>query len=126
MEGDEIRPAIRGVIYLLHFDRKFHHSQHYLGWAKGVDAAARMRTHILGKRGAKIVKGAIDAGIGFDLALLIPDATRDFERWLKNQKMANRFCPMCSGDRRRAVPRAPNAMIITPGHPLAFSYRVGQ
>lgn len=111
------------AVYLLHFHRRLAHSQHYLGWTHDNDVTARLKTHANASgKGAKIVAGAIKAGIGFDLALIIPDVDRNFERWLKNLKMANRFCPLCSGERRRAVPRAPNAIILTPGHPLAFTF----
>lgn len=92
------------AIYLLHFSDKLAHSQHYIGFCVDNDPSDRLTTHLQGTRGAKIVKAAIRAGLGVELALIIPDADRNFERKLKNRGGAGRWCPICAVN-SRPVPR---------------------
>lgn len=92
------------AIYLLHFSSKLAHSQHYLGFCVDNDPSDRLTTHLQRTKGAKIVKAAIQAGLGVEVALIIPDADRTFERKLKNRGGAGRWCPIC-GVNSRPVPR---------------------
>lgn len=93
------------AVYLLCFSEAISHSKHYLGFAVDNDVSARIAKHRSGQ-GLRICRAAAKRGIEIRLAVVIPDADRNFERKLKNQKMANRWCPLCAVDakRRRKVP----------------------
>lgn len=84
----------KGSCYLLHFDKKLSHSQHYLGWTKFEDVAIRVNSHRAG-RGAIILKAACKAGIKFDVVKTWADVDRNFERKLKRSNNLKRFCPVC-------------------------------
>ncbi len=80
-----------GVVYLLHFDRRYGHAGHYTGWAAHL--AARLAEHAAG-RGARLLAVAKAAGIGWRLARTWPGG-RGRERALKRQGGAARRCPLC-------------------------------
>ena len=82
------------MVYLLCFDKKFHHTKHYIGYCAEDGLTKRMARHKSG-RGACIMKAVSDAGICFHVARTWPDADRNFERKLKNQRNHKRFCPDC-------------------------------
>jgi len=83
---------MNGTVYLLHFDRKLSHAQHYIGWTQ--DLEARLGAHEDG-RGSRIVDAFLEAGIGYTVAKTWA-ADRKFERWLKNKNSTPRICPICS------------------------------
>ena len=80
-----------GTIYLLHFDAPFGHAQHYLGWAKHLDA--RLQHHERGT-GANLLRHVRNAGIGWQLSRTW-QGDRYLERRLKNRGGAARLCPIC-------------------------------
>jgi len=84
------------VIYLLHFDRPYHHARHYLGFVNGGKKALdkRVERHRAGN-GAKLLRALIAAGIGFVVAKTWPEGDRSEERRLKKHKHAPRLCPLC-------------------------------
>ncbi len=82
--------AKRGC-YLFHFDQPIsdgHPCQHYLGWAKDIDA--READHRAG-RGARLTQVAIERGINFIRARVWEGYSRTDERAL---------CPICAAERR--------------------------
>lgn len=80
-----------GTVYLLHFDRPYHHARHYMGWTTNLDS--RLSSHANGS-GARLMEVLRTAGITFTLARTwVGD--RNFERTLKNRKCAPRLCPIC-------------------------------
>lgn len=79
------------MVYLLHFDKPYHHAQHYLGFAD--DVPARLQRHLEG-RGSPLVKAAVAAGITVTIAKTW-EGTRILERKLKNRKNARKLCPCC-------------------------------
>ncbi len=84
-----------GTIYLLHFSSKLHHAGHYLGYTD--DRPGRLERH-LSRDGARIVRAAIDAGLGIELARTWgPGVDRTLERILKNRKQNSIYCPICNG-----------------------------
>ncbi len=88
------------MVYLIHFDRKFHHAQHYIGFVdheKGHTVESRVEYHRAG-RGSKILKAVTNAGIGFKIADIWPEADRNEERRMKNCKKARKFCPICKNN----------------------------
>lgn len=85
------RNNVPGTVYLLHFDRPFHHARHYTGWT--TDLQARLEQHRAG-RGARLLEVLRDNGIGWELARTW-DGTRGRERQLKREGGASRRCPKC-------------------------------
>ena len=97
--GRDYAPAeptigLTGVVYLLHFDRRFQHAAHYTGWALDLDS--RMTEHARG-RGARLTAVVLAAGIGWTLARTW-DGDRYLERRIKNRGSAVRQCPVCRGE----------------------------
>jgi len=87
------------MVYILHFDRKLHHAQHYIGF---VDHPAhtlekRLEYHRKGQ-GSKLLKAVVAAGINFKVADIWIDGDRNFERSLKNKKKASKLCPICKNN----------------------------
>ena len=80
-----------GVVYLLHFDRRYQHAGHYCGWSENL--CSRLADHAAG-RGARLLTVLRDAGIGWQLARTWPGG-RGRERALKRQGGASRRCPLC-------------------------------
>ena len=81
------------AVYLLHFDRAYHHARHYLGWSPEVQA--RVNAHIHG-RGARLTEVVHSAGIGMMWVRTWEDGDRVLERKLKNRH-SPQLCPICCG-----------------------------
>ena len=81
------------TVYLLCFDRPYHHARHYLGFAEDLDA--RLAQHRRGA-GARLIQVIAGAGIGWRLARTWPGGDRTLERRLKNQHHGPRLCPACN------------------------------
>ena len=85
----------KGSIYLLHFDSRYRHAGHYIGWTKERIPRARIDAHRAGT-GARLTRVLRDHGIGFSVARVWMGKTRDDERKLKRRKnAAARLCPVC-------------------------------
>lgn len=87
-----------GTVYLLHFSRRLGHARHYTGWSAHL--AARLRLHRAGRSGVPLVRAAVAAGIGLELARTWENRTRAWERQLKNRHGAAAYCPLCAAERR--------------------------
>lgn len=90
---------VKGTVYLDHFDNRFHHAGHYLGFAEDGNLDSRQDEHRKGL-GSKLVRAAIRAGINFRVVRTWENGTRSLERALKNRKDARSLCPECRADRR--------------------------
>ena len=98
---DEAQTA---YVYLIHFDRPFHHARHYIGTTR--DLRTRLISHAQG-RGANIIKAAMAAGITWRLAAIgACDASEMFalERRLKNWKGCEGQCLYCMNGDEGAIP----------------------
>ena len=82
------------TVYLIHFDKKLAHAQHYIGLADDLDA--RLQAHASGQ-GARLMEVITDAGINWQVARTWP-GDRKFERRLKRRKEAPVLCRVCAGD----------------------------
>jgi predicted GIY-YIG superfamily endonuclease len=82
------------MVYLIHFESKYHHAQHYIGFAES-DVDARLERHRAGS-GSKLLRAVAEADIPFDVVKVWEDGDRTFERKLKNQKKSHRHCPVCN------------------------------
>jgi predicted GIY-YIG superfamily endonuclease len=83
-----------GLIYLIHFDRHYHHSRHYLGFVTSKNKLqARLERH-RNNNGAKLLRAVNLAGIGWQVVRTW-DGDRALERKYKNRKRAAALCPLC-------------------------------
>ena len=82
------------MVYLIHFDRPLKHARHYIGYTENLEQ--RFHEHAYGDKGAKLLHAVREAGIGFRVVNVWPAGDRHFERELKNNKNANRLCPVCN------------------------------
>jgi hypothetical protein len=84
------------MVYLIHFQSKYHHAQHYLGFVDRPERIAdRLAEHRAG-RGNPLLLAINRAEIPWDVVRTWPRADRLFERRLKLQKNAPRLCPICN------------------------------
>lgn len=82
------------MVYLIHFDQKLKHAQHYLGYSKKDTPDDRLLVHRAGN-GAKILRELNRLGIGYKIVRIWQDGNRKFERQLKNRKNSSKLCPIC-------------------------------
>lgn len=84
------------MVYLLHFDKPFQHSRHYIGYVDGgqEELEKRLKRHRAGS-GSKLMRAVTGAGIGFKVARTWPNGDQRFERHLKNMKKSSCYCPIC-------------------------------
>lgn len=83
------------MVYLIHFESKLHHAQHYIGFCQA-DFFQRMHQHASGQ-GAKLLAAFNRNGINWYVALIWYNEDRKFERQLKNRKNTPCICPICRG-----------------------------
>jgi predicted GIY-YIG superfamily endonuclease len=83
---------VPGYIYLIHFEEKYHHAQHYIGWTENIDN--RFKSH-LKNNGSKLLKAVNKKGIKYKI-IKTWEGTRFFERRMKKWKKAKIFCPICN------------------------------
>lgn len=81
------------MVYLIHFEKKLHHAEHYLGFVER-NLKARIKRHKAGN-GAKLLAALNRAGISWEVVQVWKDGDRHFERQLKNRKKSSCFCPVC-------------------------------
>jgi len=79
------------TVYLLHFNHKYHHAQHYLGYAWNLPR--RLNEHRIGS-GARLTQVIKEAGLKFTL-VKVWEGDRKEERRMKNLKNARLLCPIC-------------------------------
>lgn len=111
-----------GSIYLIHFDRRYRHAGHYIGWTKEKFPRKRIEKHRDG-RGANLMRVLKEHGIGWRVARVWMRATRSDERRLKNWNGAAKLCPVCRYSGRKQptytpaaapVKRPPKVAVATP------------
>ena len=83
------------IVYLIHLDKPFVHSQHYIGWSEFL--TARFNHHKNGT-GCRFLKRVNEAGIDYKIVREWKNQDRDFERRLKNRKNSTKLCPVCNPD----------------------------
>ena len=83
-------------IYVLHFDEKLSHAQHYVGCTDNL--RGRLNAHATGA-GSRICRELMKRGIAWHLGGLYETSHRNMrklERGLKDQKHASRYCQLCN------------------------------
>ena len=88
------------TVYLLHFEEKLAHAQHYLGSTD--DLEARLACHRKGN-GARLMQVITEQGIAWRLARTWPGGRRQ-ERALKRYKASPRLCPICNAHAANCKP----------------------
>lgn len=83
------------MVYLIHFEKKFYHAQHYIGFSKDELFKNRIEHHKSGS-GSRLMRAVTKAGIGWKIARTWPNEDGNFERSLKNKKKSRLLCPCCS------------------------------
>lgn len=90
------------AVYVLHFDPPYLHASHYIGFTEHEDVATRLIEHISG-RGSPLVKAAVANGSRVEIAHVLINGDRNFERRIKNRRDVCTWCRLC-GRRERPVP----------------------
>ena len=85
------------MLYLMHFDRPYHHARHYLGCTHNLER--RVAEHRNGT-GARLLRAVNKAGIGYAVVRTW-EGYRAEELQMKAQKNAPRYCPVCLQERIR-------------------------
>src|SRR5436190_351546 len=70
------------MVYLIHFEEKLHHAQHYIGYVDN-NLKQRIRKHRSNK-GAKLLIAVNSKGIQWEVVRVWEDGDRQLERRLKN------------------------------------------
>ncbi len=83
-------------MYLIHFEEPLCHARHYIGYTR-LSVEQRVERHHSGD-GARLLRVLDQKGIQCRVVRVWEDADQEFERKLKNQKNAKRFCPVCSSE----------------------------
>lgn len=81
------------MLYLIHFDRPYHHAAHYFGYCADGRVQERLAEHRSG-HGSKLLRAVVAAGIAFEVVRTMPGDRKD-ERTIKRQRHTARFCPVC-------------------------------
>lgn len=89
-----MRRSILGTIYIIHFDRPYKGTLHYVGWTEG-SVLDRLERHRSG-RGSPLLKAVNDAGIKYKVSRSIHNVTRNAERQIKDERNHKRYCPCCT------------------------------
>lgn len=85
------------MVYLLHFERPYHHARHYLGFTNDLPGRLALHRKPDGSSHHRLIQVIRAAGIDFVLARTW-DGGRELERALKRRKSAPRLCPICRGE----------------------------
>lgn len=95
------------MVYLIHFDKKLAHAQHYIGFAEDQRTfETRIKQHrskAKKTKGAKLLRAVNIAGIGWDVVKVWEDGDRTFERSLKNKKKTSCICPVCTNKNKKVA-----------------------
>lgn len=86
------------MVYLLHFDRPYHHARHYLGSCANLQE--RLERHSRGQ-GSNLLAIVSRAGITWELARTWCGG-KERERQLKKQLGGSRLCPLCKAFRKES------------------------
>ena len=81
------------MVYLIHFEEKLHHVQHYIGFVEK-NLKQRVKKH-KNNKGAKLLIAVNLKGIQWEVVRVWEEGDRTLERKLKNCKKARCFCPVC-------------------------------
>jgi len=81
-------------VYILHFNEKFYHAQHYVGCTENMQRRTREHLHCY-PCGSNLVRAVIKKGIEVVVAKVYPDGDRALEKKIKATKNTSKLCPIC-------------------------------
>ncbi len=89
------------MVYLIHFNEKYYHAQHYIGYTRSGRILPERISHHRQGHGAKLLEALNKHGIGYEVVRTWKDGNKTLERKLKNRKNASFLCPICQKARNR-------------------------
>lgn len=110
-DRDAFFASYSGRVYIIHFEQKLHHAQHYVG--SSTDLAGRLAQHRAG-RGARLMEVITEQGIPWVVSRVLVGG-KTLERRIKNQHHTARLCPVCRGELSIEDCRIPAPSPRTPG-----------
>lgn len=97
------------MVYLIHFDRPYHHARHYLGYTKG-PVERRFERHQSGD-GARLLRQCNEAGIGYRVVRVWEEGDQALERKLKRMRnTGKKLCPVCRQEAKNEQLRIDSAV----------------
>lgn len=81
------------MLYLLHFDPRYRHAGHYLGYTE--DLPKRFATHLKGK-GSPLVKAAVNHGSRIILVRIWAEDGNAEQEIKRGVGSRGRLCPVCN------------------------------
>jgi predicted GIY-YIG superfamily endonuclease len=84
-----------GYIYLIHYESKLAHSQHYLGWTTNL--GKRIELHNDGKATVPMTRAFAEAGIAIS-GVSWCEGDRNGERKLKKWNKSRQLCSFCKNE----------------------------
>ena len=81
------------TVYLIHFQHRYKHAGHYLGYSSNV--IRRMKQHQSGS-GVPLMRAVNEAGIPWQLVRTWDGGDMGLEKQLRHRKNNPRLCPICS------------------------------
>ena len=81
------------TLYLIHFEARYEHAQHYLGITNHIER--RLDEHRTGQ-GSPLMRAVTEAGIPWEVVRTWPDADRMREVQLKSRHNSPKMCPVCN------------------------------
>jgi predicted GIY-YIG superfamily endonuclease len=110
-EHDLFFRSEQGIVYLLHFNHLIGgRARHYIGWTNNLPR--RLKRHRMKRKKSNrtaITRAAAKAGNDFNVARTW-HATPAFEKYLKQQKNAKRYCPLCQCDWLQLLTELPDPL----------------
>lgn len=81
-------------LYLLHFEPRYKHAGHYLGYSS--NWPARVIEHLeRGPKASPLVRAALEAGCAVSVSRVYEGGSRKRERSIKRAGGLGRSCPVC-------------------------------
>jgi len=110
------------MVYLIHFENKLSHAQHYIGYCEDGRLDQRFAEHLAGT-GANILKVCNERGIKYEVARTWAKWGRKKERFLKNTKSAPKYCPICREEKQQQRLQQRFSLLIDYAPPMPFALR---
>jgi hypothetical protein len=87
------------AVYLLHFETRYHHARHYVGFVADGDAQRRLQEHLSGQ-GSALVRAVASLRVSPSQLVLAVSGDRGLERrWHNRHGHGAALCPRCKARR---------------------------
>lgn len=88
--------SVKGIVYVLHFEKKYKHARHYIGFSRRKNFLNRLAFHRAGKGGNGLIQAVVKEGIKILVGNIFFNKDGNYERYLKQQKKSSRYCLICN------------------------------